>query len=216
MRKSTYVTILLGGAAVLGVWALSNGTQNMSAPEAEEKVYGDVDACAKDADATACAQEFDAAKKQHEIEAPKFTNPAECEAAFTKCEATEVRSADGSSHSMFMPMMMGFMMGRMMGGMGGYGYGGGFGGGGFGGAPNVPQADRRDDDKSSGGGGGAAGFGRTARPVYADRNGYLYTNGSSVGRVAPGTTSLGSQGVPMRTASRGGFGATAGHFSGGS
>lgn len=188
MRKSTYVTILLGGAAVLGVWALSNSTHNMSAPEAEEKVYGDVEACSKDADATACAAEFDAAKKQHEIQAPKFENPSDCEAAFTKCETTEVRSADGSSHSMFMPMMMGFIMGRMMGGMGGYGYGSGFGGGGFGGA---------------------------ARPVYADRNGYLYTNGSNMGRVAPGTTSLGSQGVPMRTASRGGFGSSASRFGGG-
>lgn len=200
MRKSTYVTILLGGAAVLGVWALSSGTQNMATPDADAKVYGDATACSQEMNAADCTGAFEAAKKEHEAQSPKFTSAADCEAAgFAKCETTQVMNANGSSTSMFMPMMMGFMMGRMMGGMGGmggYGYGGGFG-------QSQPSTAN------------GAGVGGAARPVYADRNGYLYANGSNVGRVAPGTTSLGSQAVPMRTASRGGFGATASQFGGG-
>ena len=63
------------------------------------------------------------------------------------------------------------------------------------------------------GGGYGAGFGR---PVYGDRNGFLYTGGATVGQVQPGTTSLGSAGVPLRNVARGGFGASAERFSGGS
>ncbi len=55
--------------------------------------------------------------------------------------------------------------------------------------------------------------GAAGRPVYGDRNGYLYTGGNQVGRVAPGTTSLPS-GTAVRSVSRGGFGARA--MSGGS
>ena len=169
----------------------------MSEPQAEEKVYGDATACSQELNAADCNTAFDAAKKEHEAQAPKFTTAADCEAAgFARCETTQVTTANGSSTSMFMPMMMGFMMGRMMGGGMGYGYGGGFGQP----QPSTPAG---------------AGVGGAARPVYADRNGYLYANGSNVGRVAPGTTSLGSQAVPMRTASRGGFGATASRFGGG-
>lgn len=46
--------------------------------------------------------------------------------------------------------------------------------------------------------GGGVGGGFPARPVYGDRNGYLHANGQNVGRVAPGTTSLGQNGITMR------------------
>ena len=62
--------------------------------------------------------------------------------------------------------------------------------------------------------GGGMGAGMAPRPVYADRNGYLYSNRSNVGRVAPGTTSLGPNAVAMRT-TRGGFGGSARSFGGG-
>ncbi len=200
MRKSAYVTLLLGGAAVLGVWALSNDKTSM---DQEPKLYGDAAACAQDAgaDAAACAEGFEVAKKEHEAQAPKFATAEECQAAgYTQCQTTQVMNTNGSSTGMFMPMMMGFMMGRMMGGgmggMGGYGLG----------PRPTPGAGGATTNTASAG---------TARPVYADRNGYLYANGGTVGRVAPGTTSLGSQAVPMRTASRGGFGASASRFGGG-
>ncbi len=63
--------------------------------------------------------------------------------------------------------------------------------------------------------GGGMGGGLPARPVYGDRNGYLHANGQNVGRVAPGTTSLGPNGIAMRTA-RGGFGSSARSSGGGS
>ncbi len=198
MRKSQYVTILLGGAAALAALSVlnTNSTNNVTEPAADDgTLYGDAAACAKDVDAGTCAAAFDAAKEEHVKQAPKFATAAECEAAgFAQCEPAPVQSTQaGSSTGMFMPMMMGFMMGRMMGG------------GGLGGFGMPPRA----------GVPGAPNPVATARPVLADRNGYLYANGANVGRVAPGTTSIGSSAVPMRTASRGGFGASAGRFSGG-
>jgi uncharacterized protein YgiB involved in biofilm formation len=163
-------------------------------------------------DAATCEQGFEQAKEEHIKQAPKFNTRAECEAAgFSQCDQAEVKTADGASHSMFMPMMMGYMMGRMLGG-GGYGYGApGYGGQG---AP-PPRPNEQNQTSTSGGSGGAGGaYARTAgRPVYGDRNGYLYTGGNQVGRVAPGTTSLPS-GTAVRSVSRGGFGSRG--FSGGS
>jgi uncharacterized protein YgiB involved in biofilm formation len=178
MRKSTYITILLGGAAALAIWTLADSDK----PVADDtKLYGDAEACTKDFNADECNRAQAAAKEEHVKQAPKFATAAECEAAgFTTCETAQVRTADGGSTSFFMPMMMGYMMSRAL------------------------------------GGGGMGGYGLQPRPVYAYRGGFLYANGATVGQVAPGTTSLGSNAVPMRTASRGGFGATAGRFSGGS
>ena len=193
MRKSHYITILLGGAAALAIWNLA-GTKTTPVQD-ETKLYGDANACAMERDATECQQAFDAAKAEHVAQAPKFATAAECEAAgFTKCESAEMKTANGGSTSFFMPMMMGYMMGRMLGGggmMGGYGM--------------PPRAGAPMGTPS-----GAP----ASRPVYADRNGFLYAGGNTVGRVAPGTTSLGPQGVPLRTASRGGFGTTASRYGG--
>lgn len=82
---------------------------------------------------------------------------------------------------------MPMMMGYMMGRM--------LGGGGMAPQPNAPG---------------------TARPVYSDRAGYLHAGGAQVGRLAPGATSLGPQGMATRVTSRGGFGGSARSFSGGS
>ncbi|MBY0508739.1 MAG: DUF1190 domain-containing protein [Rhodospirillaceae bacterium] len=182
MRKSRYVTILLAGVAT----SLAACDQHDMTKD-EGAVYSDPAACAKDVDAAACEQAYVAAKEEHTKQAPKFTTQEECLAAgFTQCESTEVKTASGASSSFFMPMMMGYMMGRMMGGgMGGFG------------APNAPPQ----QTSTGAGAAGAAG-----RPVYGDRNGYLYTGGQPVGRVAPGTTSLPS-GTAVRSVSRGGFGA---------
>ncbi len=147
------------------------------------KLYSDPAACSQDLDADACEKGFAAAKEEHAKEAPKYPTQADCEAAgFQRCEVTAVRNVDGGYSNFFMPMMMGYMMSRALNG-GGYG---GYGYGGFG-----------------------SGFGR---PVYTDRNGYLYTGGTTVGQVPPGTTSLGSAGVPLRSVSRGGFGSSASGF----
>ena len=207
MRKSRYVTLLLAGAAAT---ALAGCDQNVMTGGGEDAtLYGDPAACAKEMDATECTKAFDVAKEEHVKSAPKFNSQAECEAAgYTQCEIAQVRSADGSSSTgMFMPMMMGYMMGRTLGG----GMGGGIFGGGAGRGAAAPAGGTASPASAP------AAAATRARPVYSDRNGYLYANGgSAVGRVAPGTTSLGSSGVAMRTTSRGGFGASAGRFSAGS
>lgn len=58
--------------------------------------------------------------------------------------------------------------------------------------------------------------GMGARPVYADRSGFLHAGGANVGRMAPGATSLGPNGIATRVTTRGGFGTSARSFSGGS
>ena len=177
MRKSRYVTVLLAATALAAC----------DERPIEGKVYGDVAACTQETDPAACEQAFAAAKEEHTQQAPKFATKEECEAAgYSQCEGATVQTAQGTSHSMFMPMMMGFMMGRMLGGGGMMG----------------PMTNRP----------GAA---APSRPVYGDRNGYLYAGNSQVGRVAPGTTSLGGQTIAARTVSRGGFGASGARYSGG-
>jgi uncharacterized protein YgiB involved in biofilm formation len=172
MRKSRYVTMLLAGAAAASLSACDQ----TSTPQDDAMLYSDPAACSKDADATLCNEAFQTARDEHVKQAPKFASRAECEAAgYTTCDTAEVTAADGTSQSLFMPMMMGFMMGRML-------------------------------------NGGMAGM--APRPVYADRNGYLYSDRANVGRVAPGTTSLGPNGMAMRT-TRGGFGNSARAFRGG-
>jgi len=192
MRKSRYVTMLLAGAAVT---ALSACDQNQQ-PDA--MLYGDAASCSQDFDAGACTTAYETAKAEHVAQAPKFATAAECEAAgFSPCEAAPTTTANSGSSGMFMPLMMGYMMGRMM-------SPGAMGPGAVGPAPGTTAT------------AGKSAWSGTTRPVYANRDGYLFAGNNNVGRVAPGTTSLGSAGVPMRTAARGGFGGTANRMSGGS
>jgi len=188
MRKSRYVTVLLVGVAATALVAC-----DQSPDPFEGKVFGDIATCTQEEDSAACEQSFAAAKEEHTQQAPKFATKEQCEAAgYSQCEGATVRTADGSSHSMFMPMMMGFMMGRML-------------GGGMGGPMTGPAT----------GPGRTGAPAPTSKPVYSDRNGFLYANNSPVGRVAPGTTSLGGQSIAARTTARGGFGASGARYSGG-
>jgi len=194
MRKSRYITLLLAGAAATALAACDQNVMTGPGSDAAKDgtIYSDAASCAQDQDAAACTAAFEAARTEHVEKAPKFANKAECEAAgFSPCEEAPVKNADGSSStSMFMPMMMGYLMGRTLGG----------GAQGFGAPP--PQ-----------GGGPYAKQTPTTKPVYSDRNGYLYAGRDTVGRVAPGSTSLGSSSMPTRTVARSGFGNTG--FAGG-
>jgi uncharacterized protein YgiB involved in biofilm formation len=201
VRKSRYVTVLMAATA------LAACDQNvMTGPGSGDAgtIYGSAADCAKDFDANACSQAFETAKTQHQAQAPKFASAAECEAAgFNKCEEATAQQPTGTEQanagtqtggSFFMPMMMGYMMGRMLGGPG-----------------MMPGAG------APVGAPGAQTPGTGARPVYADRNGYLFADNRSnpLGRVAPGATSLPPGGVAARTTSRGGFGSSARGVSGG-
>ncbi len=203
MRKSRYVTLLLAASA------LAACDQNTMTGK-DETLYPDAAACAAERDPAECNAGFEAAKAEHLKQAPKFSTKEECEAAgFQRCESPPAQVSQGYGGGYFMPMMMGYMMGRSLGGMGGMG--GGFGGmgGQRGPAPgNAPG-------NTSGAPNASPNTAGASRPVYGDRNGYLYAGGSAVGRVAPGTTSLGSRAIPMRTAARGGFGSSARGFGGG-
>jgi uncharacterized protein YgiB involved in biofilm formation len=219
-RKSRYVTLLMVGVATsLVACDQHDMTQDST-------IYGDVETCSKERSAEECTQAFEDAKTAHVREAPKFTTREECEAAgYSQCEiapstSTTTNTATntnetpaapttaGGGGGMFMPMMMGYMMGRMLGG-------GGMGG--MGAPPpgqQQPNSQPGSRDVRASGAGGAAGA--ASRPVYSDRAGYLYTDGKSVGRVAPGTTSLRNTSVAANSVARGGFGGNARSYSAGS
>ncbi len=200
MRKSRYVTVLLAGAALS---ALASCDDNNVMTGKDETLYPSAESCAAERDPAECQAGFETAKAEHVKQAPKFTTREECEAAgYQVCEVGQVVNREGGSGSFFMPMMMGYLMARSFGGggmMGGYGLPPQ-------GAPNQTQNAPRQAGTAAPAG----------RPVYGDRNGYLYTGGSPIGRTAPGTTSLGSRGIAMAPTSRGGFGGSARGFSGGS
>jgi len=108
MRKSRYVTFLVAAAT------LSACDQNTGEPM-DAVLYSDPSACAKEMDANLCADAYATAQTEHVQQAPKFASKAECEAAgFPTCEQTEVKTAQGTGSSFFMPMMMGYMVGRML------------------------------------------------------------------------------------------------------
>lgn len=189
MRKSRYISLLLAGAAAIPLAACDDANTTGS----DATLYADAGACAQDFDVAACEAAELAAKAEHAAQAPKFATKEQCEASgFSTCEAAPTTAAanQATTHSggFFMPMMMGYMMGRMMGGP-------------VMGAP-APAP-------------GKAAWSGASRPVYADRAGYLYAGGANVGRMAPGTTSLGRTGLATRTVARGGFGGTAGRIGGG-
>ena len=208
MRKSRYVTVLLAGAALA---ALSGCDDNNVMTGKDETLYPSAEACSAERDAGECTAAFETAKAEHVKQAPKFSSKEECEAAgYQVCEVGQVVNREGGgSGSYFMPMMMGYLMARSFGGggmIGGYGL-----------PPQGGPAQTQSAPGRSGAATGAAtGASAGARPVYGDRNGYLYTGGSPIGRTAPGTTSLGSRGIAMAPTSRGGFGGSARGFSGGS
>lgn len=201
MRKSRYITVLLAGAAA----AALAGCDDNAMTGKDETLYPSAEACASERDPAECTAGFETAKAEHVKQAPKFTTKEECEAAgYQVCEVGQVQNREGGSGSFFMPMMMGYLMARSFGGggmMGGYGL------------PPQGGANQTQTQNAPRQPGTAAPAGR---PVYGDRNGYLYTGGTPVGRTAPGTTSLGSRGIAMAPTSRGGFGSSARSFGGGS
>ncbi|MBL8629546.1 MAG: DUF1190 domain-containing protein [Rhodospirillaceae bacterium] len=152
-----------------------------------ETIYGDTTTCAQDFGSQACADAQNAAKAEHIQQAPKFATKEECEAAgFSACEVVPAGTA-------------------------------------------VTNADGTQTQQASSGGGMfmpmmmgymmgrmmGGGMSGPARPVYANRDGYLYTGGTNVGRVAPGTTSLSGSRVAMRAPERGGFSGSANRFASG-
>jgi uncharacterized protein YgiB involved in biofilm formation len=115
MRKSRYVSVLLAGAAALGLSSCDgNAGENAT-------VYGDANTCGQDWDSQSCTNAYSAAREEHVKTAPKFATREECEAAgYTACEIapqTQATTQTGGG-GMFMPMMMGYMMGRSFGGGG--------------------------------------------------------------------------------------------------
>ncbi len=108
MRKSRYVTFLIAAAT------LSACDQNNS-DGTDAMLYSDPSACSKEMDANTCNEAYAVAQTEHVQQAPKFATQAECEAAgFSQCQVTEVKTAEGTGGSFFMPMMMGYMVGRML------------------------------------------------------------------------------------------------------
>jgi uncharacterized protein YgiB involved in biofilm formation len=171
--------------------------------DADVKLYPSVEACRQDFEPESCDEGLKAAEAQHAQSAPKFASRDECvNAGFDNCGPVPGAGGTGS----FMPMLMGYMMGRSLSQPGSFG---------------TFQAGQRD------GGGARAPY--SAKPVYADRNGYVYTGDREVSRLSPAQDVKGNQPLSVRTrvtptgevagtrsVSRGGFGTTGSRFSGGS
>ncbi len=210
-RRSRYVTTLLMGAAAVSLM----GCEQDTSKEADVSIYQSIDACAKDFPLRECQDGMVQAQTQHQQTAPKFASAQECkDAGFEACEpaapvaaapSAQPQTASGGSGS-FMPILMGYMMGRAM--SPGMGFG----------QPGMQQPVSAPPGASA-----------PARPVYADRNGFLYSADRQVSKLAPGQ-SLSSTGATTvrtrlspsgdlagpRTVARGGFGATGSRMSGGS
>ena len=220
-RRSRYVTTLLMGAAAVSLM----GCEQDTSKEADVSIYKSIDACAKDFPLRECQDGMTEAQQQHQQTAPKFASAKECQdAGFEACEPAataavpsaqsqpgQTQTASGGSGS-FMPILMGYMMGRAM--SPGMGFG----------QPGMQQPATMQTSAAT-----PTAASAPARPVYADKNGFLYSADRQVSRLAPGQ-SLSSTGATTvrtrvspsgdlagpRTVARGGFGSTGSRMSGGS
>lgn len=75
-----------------------------------------IDQCvASGADFLTCSNNWEQAKAMHQDVAPKFDDANSCLTSFGEsCEKKTVTNSDGSTSSIWMPMMAGMMMGHMM------------------------------------------------------------------------------------------------------
>ncbi|MGL4523039.1 MAG: DUF1190 domain-containing protein [Bacilli bacterium] len=61
-----------------------------------------------------CEMQFKVAQEMHQDVAPKFEDNTQCSAQFgDSCTRQEIKNSDGTTTSMWMPMMMGYMMGNI-------------------------------------------------------------------------------------------------------
>lgn len=172
------------------------------AQNVEAKIFPSIAACIAEFPEAECRQAFDSSQQMHMASAPRFDSQAACETAVGSgaCQAVPVVAQNGGVSSVFVPALMGFMLARSLTPPGPGGYGFGYGGGYY-----------------------------QPRPIFVDRDGFLRSGGSEIGRINGGrdafarsrssttvnvpTTRSGQIGKP--TASRGGFGGTSARMSGG-
>lgn len=75
-----------------------------------------VDQClAATGDFDKCNEQWNEAQLLHKEVAPRFTDQTACSESFgDDCQVQQVTNADGSTTSMFVPLMAGMMIGNMM------------------------------------------------------------------------------------------------------
>jgi uncharacterized protein YgiB involved in biofilm formation len=167
--------------------------------ETDVTVYPTVEDCTRDFDANACEQAANTAVAEHLQTAPRFNTAEECAQAGFENCAAAPQQAGQQSGT---GSFMPFLMGYMM---------------------------ARAFSPGMAPGAGATPGSSWSKPVYGDRNGFLYSGNRGVGQMAPGQA-LGRSTGPLnmrtavtptgqfagRTVTRGGFGATGSRFSAGS
>ncbi|MBJ7417154.1 MAG: DUF1190 domain-containing protein [Niveispirillum sp.] len=202
-RRSAHVsTLLVGGAAAL----MLSGCGGDDVQETDARIFPTVEACLVEFSPQECNTAFEQAKQLHLQSTPRFDTAAACEATMGNgaCQPMVLSQPDGSLSNVFVPALMGFMMAKAL--------------------QPPPQY----------GGGyiGARGGYYYPRPIFIDRDGFMYSGRGSLGRapVSRDSFTQGKSGYSMKTelrgksaqvgtttksTNRGGFGKSSAKFGGG-
>lgn len=200
-RRSAHVsTLLVGGAAAL----LLSGCGGDDPAPTDARIFPTVEACRVEFSEAECNVAFEQAKQLHLQSSPRFDNMAACETSMGAgaCQPLVLTQPNGTLGNVFVPALMGFMLAKAM-------------------QPPPGQY---------GGYIGAGGGYYYPRPIYIDRDGFMRSGGSDLGRVPGNRDSFrtstsgygmktqvnksGQVGRPSRSTSRGGFGRSAAKFGG--
>lgn len=102
----------------MGIMAAFVASTILTGCEPTQSVHNvtSIDSCiAATGDYLQCQNQWDEAATLHEEVAPRFTSGDACMDSFGDgCQQTTIINADGSSSSVFLPMMAGMMIGNMM------------------------------------------------------------------------------------------------------
>lgn len=200
-RRSAHVSTLIVGGAA--VLALS-GCGGEDSAQTDARIFPTVEACRVEFSETECNTAFETARQLHLQTTPTFTQQQECETAMGQgaCQSVVMPQPNGTLGNVFVPALMGFMMAKAL---------------------QPPQ--------NGGGYIGSGGGYYYPRPIYVDRDGFMRSGRTDIGRYPGGRDSFrtstggysmktqvnksGQVGTPTRSTSRGGFGKSSSKFSGG-
>ncbi len=196
MKRSTSVRLTLMGAATATSLAACDGE-----PPAPPAAFTTVQDCALGGFPNAeCQTAYDDAQKAHLANAPRFASLEECRKAVDvdNCVETPVRTADGRTSNVFMPLMAGYLIGNLL---------------------NQRQIPPQQQQQSSSGYSGGGGGGRGA-PLYRSREyaGTFRDGGNLATSKSGNTISAPSRpaNINTTTISRSGFGSSSSSFGSGS
>jgi uncharacterized protein YgiB involved in biofilm formation len=110
MKRSKLLTLLIVGAA-----SFIAGCEDEDQPQ-QMSVFKDVDDCVSSKVMTEdqCKNAFTASAQEHEKNGPKYNSRELCEQEYGAGQCSPRANVNGSSESVFMPMMTGFMAAQVL------------------------------------------------------------------------------------------------------